>query len=77
MGKIKIIWDFRGPNRKNTAIHHEKHIKEFFEMEKKTLINSGVETLNEFHHTAFAVILKTDLEQIKLALKPNRGQIAK
>jgi hypothetical protein len=77
MGKIKLIWDVRGPNGKNTAIHHEKHIKEFFEMEKKTLINSGVETLNEFHHTAFAVILKTDLEQIKLALKPNRGQIVK
>ena len=77
MGKIKLIWDFKGPNGKNTAIHHEKHIKEFFEMEKKTLINSGVETLNEFHHTAFAVILKTDLEQIKLALKPNRGQIVK
>ena len=77
MEKIKLIWDFRGPNGKNTAIHHEKHIKEFFEIEKKTLINSGVETLNEFHHTAFAVILKTDLEQIKLALKPSRGQIAK
>ncbi len=77
MVKIKLIWDFRGPNGKNTAIHHEKHIKEFFEMEKKTLINSGVETLNEFHHTAFAVVLKKDLEQIKLALKPNRGQIVK
>ena len=77
MEKIKLIWDFRGPNGKNTAIHHEKHIKEFFEIEKKTLINSGVETLNEFHHTAFAVILKTDLEQIKLAIKPNRGQIVK
>lgn len=77
MGKIKLIWDFRGSNGKNTAIHHEQHIKEFFEMEKKTLINSGVETLNEFHHTAFAVILKKDIEQIKLALKPNRGQIAK
>ena len=77
MEKIKLIWDFRGPNGKNTAIHHEKHIKEFFEIEKKTLINSGVETLNEFHHTAFTVILKTDLEQIKLAIKPNRGQIVK
>ena len=77
MGKIKLIWDFRGANGKNTAIHYEKHIKEFFQMKKKTLINSGVETSNEFHHTAFAIILKTDLEQIKLALKPNRGQIAK
>ena len=55
----------------------EKHIKEFFEMEKKTLIDSGTETLNEFHHLAFAVVLKADLEQIKSVLKPNRGQIAK
>ena len=64
MGKIKIIWDFRGPNGKNTAIHHEKHIKEFFKMEKKTLIDSGRETLNEFHHTALAVFLRQILNRL-------------
>ena len=31
MEKIKLIWDFRGHDGKNTAIHHEKHLKEFFE----------------------------------------------
>jgi hypothetical protein len=77
MGNIKLIWDFRGPNGKKTAIHHEKHIRAFFKIEKKTLISSGIETLNEFHHLAFAVVLKADLEQIKSVLKPNRGQIVK
>ena len=77
MGNIKLIWDFRGPNGKKTAIHHEKHIRAFFKIEKKILISSGIETLNEFHHLAFAVVLKADLEQIKSVLKRNRGPIAK
>ena len=77
MGNIKLIWNFRGPNGKKTAIHHEKHIRAFFKIEKKILISSGIETLNEFHQLAFAVVLKADLEQIKSVLKPNRSQIAK
>ena len=77
MGNIKLIWNFRGPNGKKTAIHHEKHIRVFFKIEKKILISSGIETLNEFHQLAFAVVLKADLEQIKSVLKPNRSQIKK
>lgn len=76
MKKIKLIWDFRGPDGINTAIHHEKHLKEFFKIEKKNLIESGIETLNEFHHLAYAIIMEDNLEEIKLTLKPNRGQIA-
>ena len=75
MEKIKLIWDFRGPHGKNTAIHHEKHLKEFFRIENKKLLESGTESLNELHHLAYAVILKSDLDEIKLMLKPNRGEI--
>ena len=75
MEKIKLIWDFRGPNGKNTAIHHEKHLKEFFEIENKQLFESGYETLNELHHIAFIIILREDLNEIKLKLRPNRGEI--
>ena len=75
MEKIKLIWDFRGPHGKNTAIHHEKHLKEFFEIENKKLFKSGTETLNELHHLAYVIILKKDLNEIKLILKPNRGEI--
>tara|TARA_B100001175_G_C19411526_1_gene591403 strand:- start:22 stop:324 length:303 start_codon:yes stop_codon:yes gene_type:complete len=76
MEKIKLIWDFRGPNGKNTAIHHEKHLKEYFQIEKKKLIESGSETLNEMHCIAYAIIDKKDLNEIKKVLKPNRGRIA-
>tara|TARA_B100000965_G_scaffold170335_1_gene142098 strand:+ start:700 stop:933 length:234 start_codon:yes stop_codon:yes gene_type:complete len=76
MDKVKLIWDFRGPNGKNTAIHHEKHLKEFFKSENKFCCDSGVETLNEMHSVAFAVIEKKDLEFIKSVLRPHRGQIA-
>ena len=75
MEKIKLIWDFRGPNGKNTAIHHEKHLKEFFEIENKQLFESGCETLNELHHLAYIIILREDLDEIKLKLRPNRGEI--
>lgn len=76
MEKIKLIWDFNGPFGKNTAIHHEKHLKEFFKIENKKLIESGTEDLSELHHLAYAIILKEDLDEIKSILKPNRGQIA-
>ncbi len=75
MKKIKLIWDFRGPNSMNTSIHHEKHIKEFFISEKMDLIESGTESSNDFHYFAYAIILVKDLEKIKSILKPNRGKV--
>ena len=75
MEKIKLIWDFRGSNGKNTATHHEKHLKEFFKIENKKMFQSGTEALNELHHLAYIIILKKDLDEIKLMLKPHRGEI--
>ena len=75
MEKIKLIWDVRGHDGKNTAIHHEKHLKEFFEIENKQLFESGCETLSELHHLAYIIILRDDLDEIKLKLRPNRGEM--
>ena len=75
MEKIKLIWDFRGPHGKNTATHHEKHLNEFFKIENKKMFQSGTEALNELHHLAYVIILKKDLNEIKLTLKPHRGEI--
>ena len=74
MSYLKLIWDFRGSNSKQIAKHHEKHLREFFDLEKKQLINSGVESLNISHNIAFVIIEKSDLEYIKTSLKPNRCQ---
>ena len=76
MEKIKLIWDFWGPYSKNTAYHHEIHLKEFFKNEKKNLIESGVDRINEMHYAAFIIIPKKNLNEIKLILKPKRAEIA-
>ena len=39
------------------------------------LIDSGTESLNDFHYFAYAIILGKDLEKIKSILKPNRGKL--
>ena len=75
MEKIKLIWDFRGPSSSQTAAHFNVHLLEFFASEKMLLIESGVEALNEFHHYTYAVIDRQNLEVIKSALKPTRGQL--
>tara|TARA_B100000989_G_scaffold288098_1_gene258456 strand:+ start:752 stop:985 length:234 start_codon:yes stop_codon:yes gene_type:complete len=75
MKKIKLIWDFWGAYSKNTASHHEIHLKEFFKYEKKKLINSGIEKINDSHYAAFTIIEKKDLDEIKLILKPRRAEI--
>lgn len=75
MQKIKLIWDFRGPSSSHTAAHFKIHLLEFFASEKMLLLESGLETVNEVHHYAYAVIDKQYLEVIKSALKPTRGQL--
>ena len=75
MEKIKLIWDFRGPASPQKAAHFKIHLLEFFASEKMLLIESGVESMNEFHHYTYAVIDRQNLEGIKSALKPTRGQL--
>ena len=41
--RIKLIWDFRGEDGHQTAVHHEIHLKQFVEKEKILNTNSGVE----------------------------------
>ena len=41
MDKTKLIWDFRGSYGKNTAIHYEKHLREFLKLRKINLIKSS------------------------------------
>ena len=77
MQKIKLLWDFRGPSAKKIANHHLKHLKDFFKVEDKQLIESGIKKEDEFHYVSFAVISDKDLGIIKLNLKPNRGQKVK
>lgn len=75
--RLKLIWDFRGPDAKKTASHHHLHLKEY--ADKEHLINpvTGIEELSEMHVTAFLVVERETMIPVRDALKPHRGQVYK
>ncbi|MGR7811819.1 hypothetical protein [Lacinutrix undariae] len=75
MRKLKLIWDFRGPNALLTAKHHDIHLKEYIAIEKLNITITGVETLSEMHTIAFLVVNEADMKPLRDALKPHRGQV--
>jgi len=75
MRKLKLIWDFHGPDANKIAQHHEKHLKEYILIEKLNISITGVEFLNEIHSIAFLVVDEAQMKPIRDALKPHRGQV--
>lgn len=75
MRKLKLIWDFRGPNGKKTAEHHVIHLKEYIQLEKLDINITGTEELSDMHTIAFMVVNEGDMKPIRDALKPHRGQV--
>jgi hypothetical protein len=72
--RIKLIWDFRGPQSGATARHFELHLKEspLFRPD----IPTGVEHLNEMHSLAFMVVAASEMPEFRDALKPHMGSHA-
>ncbi|XLS30343.1 hypothetical protein ACJD0Z_05805 [Flavobacteriaceae bacterium M23B6Z8] len=75
MTKIKLIWDFRGPDAANIAAHHVLHLEEYFKIEQITYEHLGTQELSEMHTIAHIVVNEPDLRKVRDALKPNRGQL--
>lgn len=73
--KIKLIWDFRGSTAAQTAVHHEKHLKEFIETEQLELNITGHVQLTEMHSLAFLVVNENEMIKVRDMLKPHRGEI--
>lgn len=73
--KIKLIWDFRGPDAAKTAEHHEIHLKEYITIEKLHLNITGFEIKSEMHAIAFMVVTDENMISVRDALKPHRGEI--
>lgn len=73
--RIKLIWDFFGPNGKPTAEHHIKHLAEY--VEAKNLQNTllGVSEINPQHHIVYMIVEKELMDSLRKILKPNRGQL--
>jgi hypothetical protein len=75
MRKIKLIWDFRGPDAAKTAEHHEIHLKEYITIEKSPINITGFEIKNEMHAIAFMVVSDENMISVRDTLKPHRGEI--
>jgi len=73
--KIKLIWDFRGPQAVKTAEHHEKHLKEYMAIKNMGIQITGHTAISEMHSIAFMVIDENNMLAIRDALKPHRGEI--
>ncbi len=72
---IKLIWDFYGPDSKNTAAHHIIHLREF--AEKNHIEHGGIdeEIVNESHTSAFMVVNEAQMITVRDSLKPHRGML--
>lgn len=75
MRKIKLIWDFRGETAAKIAEHHEKHLKEYLQIEKLNEITTGYEILSELYAIAFMIVTDEHMIQVRDALKPHRGEL--
>lgn len=73
--KIKLIWDFRGPAARQTAEHHEKHLKEYVAAEKTNLNITGHQHLNEMFSQAFMVVDENEMISVRDALRPHRAEV--
>lgn len=72
--KIKLIWDFRGPDASRTAGHFLGHLQEspLFSPER----GSGVESISEAHAIAYLIISEEEIPRYRDALRPHRAVLA-
>lgn len=73
--KLKLIWDFKGPDGARTAEHHAIHLKEYIRNNKVSPGIAGSEQVNSEHAIAFLVVHESEMRPVRDALKPHRGQI--
>ncbi|MDB9961760.1 hypothetical protein OAD62_06645 [Oceanihabitans sp.] len=74
MRRLKLIWDFRGPNAEKTAAHHEIHLKEYIANQTAEVFKTAHEVLNEYHTITYIVVKEGDMKLFRDQLKPHRGE---
>lgn len=74
--RIKLIWDFRGPDSKAFAEHHVVHLREFAQKEDLALTEADCFQLGDKHWAAGLVVIESEMIKVRDALKPHRGVLA-
>ncbi|WP_438977896.1 hypothetical protein [Polaribacter sp.] len=73
--KIKLLWDFRGPDALETAKHHTVHLKEFSTLENLNYHQIDIQEKNPMLVAAFITVDEKDMKIFRDALKPQRGEL--
>lgn len=73
--KIKLLWDFRGPDALETAKHHTVHLKEFATLENLNYHQIDIQEKNPMLMAAFITVDEKDMKIFRDALKPQRGEL--
>ncbi len=76
MKKIKLLWDFRGPEAKRIAEHHIIHLEEYATAESLEDTEVGTSQVSPMYCIAYMIVQEKDMNTCREALKPHRGQIA-
>ena len=74
--KIKLLWDFRGPDAKETAKHHVIHLKEFANIKNLNFYKVDILEKNPMLCSAYITVDEKDMKTYRDALKPERGELA-
>jgi len=75
MRRLKLIWDFRGPDAKKIAEHHEIHLMDYIKNTNYDLNITGTNEISDLHSIAFMVVNESEMKAVRDDLKPHRGQV--
>ena len=73
--KIKMIWEFYGPDAEQTAKHHQIHLEGFAKRDQLTLDIAGVEYVTEMKWLAYLICVEAEMIQVRDAVKPLRAEL--
>ncbi|MCZ2458930.1 MAG: hypothetical protein LC128_04825 [Chitinophagales bacterium] len=70
--KVKLIWDFIGPDAQKIAEHYEHHLQEFILKHNLKNMITGLENDSDVHSSSYMVVEESEVEQVRNVLRPKR-----
>jgi len=70
--KIKLSWDFRGPDGAKTAEHYTHHLEEFIAANNLCNRIYGTDDLKPMHSVSYLVVDADESDAVQAALRPHR-----
>lgn len=72
---IKLIWDFRSVDGEKIAEHHVKHLNEYILSNNISNTEAEYSQVSTNHWIAYITTPKSNMIQLRDALKPQRGEV--